>query len=393
MPSKSAVVFGAGKIARGFVGHLLSLSEFSITFVDVNQELVRLINERKQYTVHILGAPEKDTVVTGVSALQASDPAISVVVAGADVVFVSVGGANLGQVAGPLAAAIAYRLAQNLPPINVVVCENWRAAALTLRIGILEHLPQADHARFAKEVGIAESTIMRSAIAATPEQSASDPLAVQAQNFWLLPIDGDALVSGFPTIMSVEPVSNFANALERKLYTYNTGNATISYLGWLRGHTYLSQAANDPVIERIALGAYDEMGRALVSRFHFDPEDQRQYAARSLTKFQDPEIVDPLERQVIDPLRKLGRHDRLVGAALVALAEGIRPDSVAIGIAAALRFRNQNDPSAMKLAELIADTGEAAALAQIGEIDKDHELVELVLSKLPEVDRLTAITA
>ena len=69
MPSKSAVVFGAGKIARGFVGHLLSLSEFSITFVDVDHELVRIINERKQYTVHILGAPEKDTVVTGVSAV------------------------------------------------------------------------------------------------------------------------------------------------------------------------------------------------------------------------------------------------------------------------------------------------------------------------------------
>ncbi|MCU1439561.1 MAG: hypothetical protein JWP85_558 [Rhodoglobus sp.] len=393
MSSKSAVVFGAGKIARGFIGHILNLSGFSITFVDVSPELVALVNERKQYTVHILGAPEKDTVVTNVSALVSGDPAITSAVAQADVVFVSVGGANLGHVAAPLAAALAERLTNRLGPLNVVVCENWRAAGETLKAAVLENLPQELHERFATEVGIAESTIMRSAIAATPAQVAADPLAVQSQNFWLLPIDGDALVPGFPEIETVDPVHNFANALERKLYTYNTGNATISFLGWLRGHSYLSEAANDPVIEEIAKGTYEEMGRAMVAKFGFDPEDQRQYAERSLVKFQDPEIVDPLTRQINDPLRKLGRHDRLVGAALVALEHGVRPDSVAIGIAAGLRHRNPNDPSAVKLAELIEQFGEGDALAQVAGIEKDHELIALVLSKLPEVDAITTGTA
>ena len=32
---KKAVIFGAGKIARGFIGQLLYLSDFEITFVDV----------------------------------------------------------------------------------------------------------------------------------------------------------------------------------------------------------------------------------------------------------------------------------------------------------------------------------------------------------------------
>lgn len=393
MSSKTAVVFGAGKIARGFVGHILNLSGFSITFVDVSADLVALINERGQYTVHILGAPEKDTVVTDVSAFVSGDPAIRAAVAEADVVFVSVGGANLGHVAGPLADALADRLAKGLGPINVVVCENWRAAGATLKAALLEKLPVELHEAFTTSVGIAESTIMRSAIAATPAQLAADPLSVQSQDFWLLPIDGDALVPGFPEIETVDPVHNFANALERKLYTYNTGNATISFLGWLRGHTYLSEAANDPVIEKIAQGTYEEMGRAMVAKFGFDPEDQKQYAARSLTKFQDPEIVDPLTRQINDPLRKLGRHDRLVGAALVALEHGVHPDSVAIGIAAGLRHRNPSDPSAVKLAELIDELGEGDALAQIAGIDKDHELIALVLSKLPEVDAITTGTA
>jgi len=389
MTDTSAVVFGAGKIARGFVGHILYLSGFSTTFVDVSPELVRLLDERGRYTVHILGAPEKDTVVTRVSALLPDDARVADAVAAADVLFVSVGGANLGHVAEPLAVALAERMRRGLPPVIVIVCENWRAAAATLREAVLEHLPAELHARFAAEVGIAESTIMRSAIAATPAQLDADPLAVQSQDFWLLPVDGDALVPGLPAIETLDPVENFANALERKLYTYNTGNATISFLGWLRGHTYLSEAANDPVIEEIAKGTYEEMGRAMVGRFGYDPEDQRQYAARSLTKFQDPAIVDPLTRQINDPLRKLGRHDRLVGAALVALEQGVRPDSVAIGIAAALRHRNPADPSAVRLAELIGELGEGRALAQIGGIPEDHELIALALQKLPLVDSIT----
>lgn len=391
MQTKLAVVFGAGKISRGFVGHLLHLSGFEIVFVDVVPELVRGLNERGQYTVHMLGAPEKDTVVTGVSALASDDPAIAAAVARADVVFVSVGGKNLGHVAQPLAAGLALRFAGSAGPLNVVVCENWRAAAATLRAAVLEHLPARFHDRFATEVGISESTILRSAIGATPEQLAADPLAVQAQDFWLLPIDGDALVEGFPTITSIEPVKDFSNALERKLYTYNMGNATISYLGSLRGHGYLSDAANDPVIVHVVAGAYEEMGRALVKRFHFDPDDQREYAARSLKKFQDVAIVDPLHRQVNDPLRKLSRHDRLVGAAMMALSEGVEPHSVAVGIAAALRYRNPDDPTAVAMAETIERLGEARALAEIGGIDAADPLIPLVMSKLSVVDALASV--
>ena len=56
------VILGAGKIARGFIGHLLYLSEIPFTFVEKAQGLVDLINERGQYTVNILGNSEKNCV-------------------------------------------------------------------------------------------------------------------------------------------------------------------------------------------------------------------------------------------------------------------------------------------------------------------------------------------
>ena len=64
------VIFGAGKIARGFIGHLLYLSDIPFTFVEKADALADLINERGQYTVNILGAPEQNCVVKGAKALK-----------------------------------------------------------------------------------------------------------------------------------------------------------------------------------------------------------------------------------------------------------------------------------------------------------------------------------
>ena len=92
------VILGAGKIARGFVGHLLYLSEIPFTFVEKFDGLVDMINERGQYTVNILGNSEKNCVVKGAKAIRFSDvEAVTDAIAEADVVFTSVGGKNLGD--------------------------------------------------------------------------------------------------------------------------------------------------------------------------------------------------------------------------------------------------------------------------------------------------------
>ena len=85
------VILGAGKIARGFIGHLLYLSEIPFTFVEKAEGLVDLINERGQYTVNILGNSEKNCVVKNARAIHFSDvDKIAEEIAQASVVFTSV---------------------------------------------------------------------------------------------------------------------------------------------------------------------------------------------------------------------------------------------------------------------------------------------------------------
>ena len=187
--------------------------------------------------------------------------------------------------------------------------------------------------------------MLRSCIEPTAEQRAADPLAVQAQDYWELQIDAEALAEPLPPINGLKPVAKFRAALERKLFTYNAGNAAIAYLGVLRGHQYLSEAATDPMILEVAQGVYEESGAAVVrpARLHGGGAG-RLCPGASLRKYQDATIVDPLERNVRDPLRKLGRHDRLIGPACLALEYGIRPVSPGAGHRRGAQIRQPAGP-------------------------------------------------
>ena len=91
-----AIVFGAGKIARGFIGQLLYLSKADITFVDIDQQLGDRLNKDQKYHVYILGDSSLDSDVTGFQAVQLEDEKrIGAALVEADIAFVSVGGANL----------------------------------------------------------------------------------------------------------------------------------------------------------------------------------------------------------------------------------------------------------------------------------------------------------
>lgn len=379
------MIFSAGKIARGYVGHLLALSQAPICFVDVNEQLVRLINGRGRYTMHILGNPEKSMQVTNVVALHSTDPRVAGVLAEAAVAFVSVGGPNLPAVAATLAAGISARRAAGGRALNIICCENWRRPAEVLRKELDERLASDDRAYLASHIGIAEATVLRSCIEPTDEQRAADPLAVQAQDYWELQIDAAALVEALPPIPGLKPLANFHAALERKLFTYNAGNAAIGYLGAQRGHRFLYEAATDPMILEVVRGVYQEAGAAICARHGYSAEEQAAYAQQSLRKYQDSTIADPVERQVRDPLRKLGRHDRLVGPACLALEYRIRPFQLALAIAAALKYTNAQDPSAVRLQQMIADDGLDVVFQKVCGIESDGVLARLVKERLPDV--------
>ena len=380
----SCVIFGAGKIARGFVGHLLFLSNIDFTFVEKVDVLADLINERKQYTVNILGDSDKNTVVTGVSALKFSQEAqISEAIAYADCVFDSVGGKNLGEIVPFLTKGIEMRAKVNPKPLNIITCENWKLPADILRKGISEIIAEDCRAFFEENVGITEAVIMRSAIESTPELLAIDPLVVNAQDFWEFPFDASRLKAPMPEgMICLKPIYEFTGFLERKFYTYNAANGTTSFVGALLGYKYIADAAYDERILKLLDGVYTETATALSKKHNFPFDEQWAFTRTSLRKLQDRNIVDYIERNARDPMRKLGKDDRLVGSARLCLEYGVKPDSLAVAIACAMHYEEPTDEFAIKLAEMRKNEGYDAILSKVCSIEPDGELGMLVKEKI-----------
>ena len=381
----SCVIFGAGKIARGFIAHLLSLSDIDFVFVEKADALVDLINEREQYTINILGAPEKNYVVKNAKALKFSqEKEITEAIAEADVVFDAVGGKNLQEIV-PFYIKGIEKKAEKGGYLNFVTCENWKEPARILKEGVEAGIAPEAREYLDNYVGFTESVIMRSGIEAPKELLKKDPLIVNVQNYWHLPVDAARVKGSLPDIKYMEHLTGFAGFLERKFYTYNAANGTTSFVGALLGYKVLAEAAHDERILKILDGVYQETGKALSMKHGISLEEQMAFARTSLNKLQDYTIVDSIERNARDPQRKLGKDDRLVGSARMVLSCGIRPENLCTAIACAIYYRNPEDSSAVALEKVVKEEGIDAVLEKICGIEPEGELGILIKEKIKKI--------
>lgn len=381
----SCVIFGAGKIARGFIAHLLSLSDIDFIFVEKADALADLINERGQYTINILGVPEKNYVVKNAKALKFSqEKEITEAIAEADVVFDAVGGKNLQEIV-PFYIKGIEKKAEKGGYLNFVTCENWKEPARILKEGIEAGIAPEAREYLDNYVGFTESVIMRSGIEAPKELLEKDPLIVNVQNYWHLPVDAARVKGSLPDIKYMEPLTGFAGFLERKFYTYNAANGTTSFVGALLGYKVLAEAAHDERILKILDGVYQETGKALSMKHGISLEEQMAFARTSLNKLQDYTIVDTIERNARDPQRKLGKDDRLVGSARMVLSCGIRPENLCTAIACAIYYRNPEDSSAVALEKVVKEEGIDAVLEKICGIEPEGELGILIKEKIEKI--------
>jgi mannitol-1-phosphate 5-dehydrogenase len=381
------VIFGAGKISRGFLAHLLYLAGEGFVFIEKDRRLVELINERKRYGLYVFGQPEKDITIQGANAISPDDAeSTAETIAGANLVLISIGGKNLRQITPLLAAGVQTRLEKSAAKhMNIITCENWLEPADLVREEILREITPGLVDNFDKTVGISQAVVLRTAIEADEQILADDPLALDVSNHWVLPLDGSRIRGTLPNIEGINPIEPFNHLLDRKLFTYNAASATVSYLGYLKGYEVLSEAIRDEYIEKILMGVYDETGRVLCKKYDLPVELQDELKTGSYEKYRDRRIVDTLERNARDPIRKLGPDDRMVGPAKLALEHGIEPANLATVIAAAIYYDHPADPIALRLKNKLNAEGTDAVLKDICGLEPAGKLAVLIKQKIDEL--------
>ena len=381
----NVLIFGAGKIARGFIGHILWRAQIKYRFIDKNEDLVRSLNDKGCYPVRILDEKVQTDIVTDITAWSYKDKAkIEDAISGSvNNIFISVGGKNLSGITDLLRDSLIKRMNQgNTSLLNIVLCENWKKPADVLKANLLENSTKAFNEFLNEYVGITEAVILRSGIEPTIEVLRENPLTVNVQNYWNFPVDAKKLKRRLPVFPGLHYVEDFNGFLTEKFYTYNAANGCVSYLGNLKGHIYLYDAATDPDIIAILEEVYKETSLALCKKLGLDPQEHYEFTRTSLRKLQNKYIVDYVERNARDPIRKLGPNDRLIGPAMLVLENGGTPEALSTVIAAAIYYDNPDDPIAQILTALVKEEGIEYVLDSICKLSDQKELKKLIVQKV-----------
>ncbi|KGJ82390.1 mannitol-1-phosphate 5-dehydrogenase [Cryobacterium roopkundense] len=371
-----AIHFGAGNIGRGFVGLLLHEAGYEVVFADVNSALIDALHAAPSYEVHEMGEGARQHTVRGFRAINSATDTEALIdeIATADVVTTAVGPNILTFVAPVIAAGLARRSA-SLPPLAVMACENAINATDLLAEHVHSHVTVADWPSISARAAFANTAVDR----IVPNQAADAGLTVTVEAFHEWVIERGAFGDAVPTIPGATFVDNLEPYIERKLFTVNTGHATIAYLGSRAGVTTIAEALDVPEVVASARSVLEETSALLVTKHGLDEAAQRDYREKILVRFSNPALLDTVERVGRQPLRKLSRHERFIGPAAEIAESGITPVALLGAIGAALRFSVVADEQSVELQRMLRAESAEHLVEQVCGLDQAHPLFAAVV--------------
>lgn len=385
MSEQHIVIWGAGRIGRGFIADLFDAAGYHLTLVDQSAGLIAALAAAGRYTV--VGAEgadrRRDRLIAGYTALTTDQvEEVAAAVARADLLALAIFPQHFPQAARQLAPGLRRRWAERPGrPLDIILCTNLTHAAAQFWSALRVELPEDLWPIAAGQVGVVESLVIRTVVEPPACESQREPLLVWTNGYDELPVDRTAFKGAPPQVAGLRLIDNMPAQEMRKLYTYNMCHAVLAYLGALRGHELAIECLADPAIRPVAEGALAEASLALQAEYGFAADEMARWNAEVIARTDNPSLGDRVARQAADPRRKLRRADRLTGPALLAYHHGIAPHHLAQAIAAALRYRDPTDPGACHVQARVAELGLRAAILELCELQPEEAgLAGLVLA-------------
>jgi mannitol-1-phosphate 5-dehydrogenase len=384
MTHKTIVIWGAGKIGRGFVADLFFEAGYELVLVDQSIGLIAQLGQAGRYTVVRAESPEQrqDVVIEGYTALSTDHTdALAAAIAGADLMAVAVFPKDFASLAQELADGLVVRR-QTCPtmPLDILLCTNLAHAGPQFRALLEGAMPAEARDYMQSRLGIVETLVIRMVTEPPAELQRREPLLVWTNGYPELPVDRRAFKGAIPSVPGLRLVEDMRAEETRKLYTYNTFQASLAYLGARKGYRLAVESLADAEVRPQAKAALHEASRALQAEYGFGADEMARWVSRVLTQTNNPLLADSLDRLGADPRRKLRREDRLIGPALLARQHGVQPYHLVRAIAAGLQFDSSADPGSAYVQERIATLGLRAAVRELcGLTQAEDDLVEAIL--------------
>jgi mannitol-1-phosphate 5-dehydrogenase len=361
---KKLVIFGAGKIGRSFIGQVFGRAGYDVVFVDVNEELVKLLNHKGEYRVIIKSnTGEQAITIENTRALHIDDEKnIISELADATLAAISVGQQGLpGTIPIIAKGLIERRKKHGLRPLDIIIAENMRNTDLFIQDKIKPLLP--DGFPLNEMLGLVETSIGKMVPIMTQKDLQQDPLQVFAEPYNTLIVARKGFKNPIPQIQDLAPKENIKAWVDRKLFIHNLGHSALAYLGYRKnkGYQYIYQAVEDDAVRRQTQLTMQQSAKILMSLYpeEFSINDLDDHINDLLARFANRALGDTLFRVGSDLYRKLGPDDRFTAPISAAIKLNLPFNMILDAFVAGISFQAvdengrhfQSDPDFFREAE------------------------------------------
>lgn len=368
----SIVVVGAGREGKGYLGNVFSEGGWKVTFLDKDPAVIEALQEGQYRVMEYRADDKRCRVVTGYSAFIADEESqVKTEVLDADIITFCLYPRDIPDAIDYLLPMLQERA--DLYPqhkLTIFPCTNEGGLIPQIDSHIKNGLNDNGRKWYEEQVALRDAVVRRpvgaeSSSSTYLEAGVVCPLLVGA------PIYAD--LTGVPWITTCEEDMDLLKEL--KVHTINTAHAACAYAGYLKGYSTIDEARQDPWVEKLRSGVLEESVPVLAEVYGIEEDKLWDLAVFPETK--DP-FSDPITRVAYDPLRKLGRHDRLTENACLCLEKHKNPICLIQSIANGLAYDAAEDAAAQKIQIWIKEYGIIKTASKVMGLPEDSDLVRMV---------------
>ncbi len=354
---KKVLIIGAGAIGRGFLAPLLQDLKFQINFLDKDINLVKRLNKKGSYLAAITN--NRNYTFKKIILDKAFNLKEKLNLKDYDIVFCCVGPKQCEKVATRLKNAK-----------TIISCENdffsvYKIKKISKNKNVFFGIPDV----------ITSSTAPKNLLK-------NDELTTVSEQGELILEKGKYNIS--KKIKQVNR-SELDQHWRAKLFIHNAPHAILAYLGHLKKYRYIHDAMMDENIKKIVIGSMKEVTNGVIKAKYVSKKFATYYMNKEIRRFSNQLLFDPISRVAREPIRKLGKENRIILALRVAQWNKEQPKNIAIGVKAALKFNSKKDPESIYLQNLRKKFDDDEVLEMISGIERTDPLNSFCLEQIIKI--------
>jgi len=372
-----ATHFGAGNIGRGFIGEILAKNGFSIEFVDINETIINALMSRKGYTIELAEESKQQIQVANVTGInnQKNPEAVIDSVATSQIVTTAIGPNILPFIAELIAKGIQKRRANQVTEkLDVIACENMIWGSQFLFEKVKAYLTREDLDYVNQYVGFPNAAVDR----IVPIQHHDDPLFVSVEPFSEWVVDKTQMKNPELVLSDVEYVDDLEPYIERKLFSVNTGHASVAYTGASLGYQTIDEAIADEKVLTTLENVLKETGSLLIAKWQFDPQVHQAYAQKIVARFKNPYISDAITRVARTPIRKLGYDERFIRPIRELHDRNLSYQQLLTVVGLIFNYRDEKDEQSVELQKMLQNESLEAVVRKVTQLTDETLIAEIV---------------